>query len=244
MEPVRSRQNRKVVEAARLLRARSGDRTLLQGEKLVREAITSGAVLERLFVLAGSDVTPWSDIREVVVVTEPVMQRLAPTGDAWGPVGVLRISETALRAARPVLVATDIADPGNLGTMIRSAAAFGYDVATVGGADAWSPKVLRSAAGGHFRTRVVGEPPPHDRQTLAAVVDGGHAPSSLRPEPDHALFVGSEAHGLPDEIVDGADLLVTIPMRDAESLNAAIAASILMYELAVGNSAGGSDARD
>ena len=244
MEPVRSRQNRKVVEAARLLRARSGEQSLLQGEKLVNEAIRAGAIVERLFVLAGNDPNRWPEVGEVIVVTEPVMERLTPTGDVWGPVGVMRITETAPRNDRPVLVAVDIADPGNLGTMIRSAAAFGYDVVSVRGTDPWSPKTLRSAAGGHFRTNVQRDDGLPARQLVAAVVEGGVPAGSLLPDTDHALVIGSEADGLPAEVVSSADLLVTIPMHDADSLNAAIAASILMYELGGPNSASGATPRD
>ncbi len=231
MEPVRSRQNRKVVEAARLLRARDGRRTLLQGAKLLDEATSASVVIHRLFVLDADDAAGGPPNVDVVLVTESVMQRLTPTGDTWGPVAVIDVPDRGPRSGRPVLVAHRISDPGNLGTMIRSAAAFGYDVVCVDGTDPWSPKTLRAGAGGHFRTHVTATADLPDRQVIAAVALGGRPPDQVDAGPDHALVIGSEAHGLPDDLVADAQLSVTIPMEAAESLNAGVAAAVLMYEM-------------
>lgn len=244
MEPVRSRQNRKVVEAARLLRGRHGHRTLLQGEKLVREAVAAGAEIERIFVAADSDVVHWPAGTDVVPVTATVMERLTPTGDTWGPVAVVRVTPEEPRADRPVVVPVGIADPGNLGTIIRSAAAFGYDVVAMGGTDPWSPKVLRAAAGGHFRTHVSRTEELPDRQLVASVVMGGAPPTEADIAADHALLIGSESAGLADDVVQRADFRVTILMDAAESLNAAVAASLLMYQLGTPNRVGRSDPQD
>jgi TrmH family RNA methyltransferase len=102
-----------------------------------------------------------------------------------------------------------------------------------GSVDPWSPKVLRAAAGGHFQTGIGSI---HDLGTLqavkvASVLSGGLSPRSL-PAGRLALLIGSEAHGLPDDVVSSADVLVTIPMvGQTESLNAAAAAAILAYEV-------------
>ncbi len=230
MEPVQSRQNRKVVEAARLLRVRDGFKTLLQGRRLVDEAVASGVDIERVFVLEDDRVEAGNTV-EVVPVTKPVMERLAPTGDSWGPVAVASLPPRRPRPDRPVVVAVDIADPGNLGTMVRSAAAFGFDVAVVGGADPFSPKVLRAGAGGHFRVHVDRPTAPPERPLVAAVVSDGVPPASLDLAPDFGLLIGSEADGLPSNLIAQSAARVTIPMDATESLNAGVAAAILMYEL-------------
>ena len=221
-----------MVEAVRLLRARSDNLTLMQGPKLLAEAVAAGIHVVRVFYLHDQSEPAVPGDADLVPVTEQVLERVTPTGDSWGPVAVIRIPEAIPSEGRPRLVLVDLADPGNVGTMIRSAAAFGYDVVSVGGVDPWSPKVLRAGAGGHFKTAVEQRSSiPSDRQVVASVVDGGTDLGGLELDEGHALVIGSEAHGLSNEIVAQADVLVTIPMVAMESLNAAAAASILMFEL-------------
>jgi TrmH family RNA methyltransferase len=135
------------------------------------------------------------------------------------------------------VVAWGLGDPGNVGTLIRTAAAFGWDVGySPGTADPWAPKVLRAAAGGHFRTGLtpvgsVDELRDAGLATVATVVTGGETPDRLGAG-RYALLVGEEAEGLPSDVVDRAAFKVSIPMPGGtESLNAAVAASIVIYEL-------------
>ena len=242
MEPGLSHRNRRVAEAARLHRAeeRRGRRlTLLEGPHLVEEAVKAGAPLVEIFALSDdSDSARWArsaDV-ELVVVGEEALRRLSSTQTPQSPVAVMQIPERSLDPGRSVLVAWQISDPGNLGTMIRTAAAFGLDVGVVAGSvDPWSPKVLRSAAGGHFQTGVgsIDDLGPLQAIKVATVMSGGSSPRSL-PAGRLALLIGSEAHGLPEEVVAGADVRVTIPMEGpTESLNAAAAAAILAYEVSI-----------
>jgi TrmH family RNA methyltransferase len=144
-------------------------------------------------------------------------------------VAVIEIPSRPLRPGRSVLVAWGITDPGNLGAMIRTAAAFGLDVMTgADSADLWSPKVLRAAAGSHFRTGF-GPVDLNGFRTVAAVSFGGEDPRHL-PDGPVAVLIGSEAHGLPSELANEADVRVSVPMPGGtESLNAAAAAAILCY---------------
>lgn len=242
MEPGLSHRNRRVAEAARLHRAeerRSRRLTLLEGPHLVQEAVKAGAPLVEVFALADdSDSSRWAQSAEVelVVVGEEALRRLSSTQTPQSPVAVMEIPQLALDPGRSVLVAWQISDPGNLGAMIRTAAAFGLDVGVMAGSvDPWSPKVLRAAAGGHFQTGIgpIDDLGRLDAVTVATVLSGGDSPKSLPPG-RLAVLIGSEAHGLPDDVVAGADLRVTIPMvGPTESLNAAAAAAILAYELSM-----------
>lgn len=242
MEPGLSHRNRRVAEAARLHRAeerRSRRLTLLEGPHLVEEASKSGAPLVEIFALPDdSDAARWARSAgvDLVVVGEEALRRLSSTQSPQSPVAVMQIPERSLDPDRSVLVAWQIADPGNLGTMIRTAAAFGLDVGVMAGAvDPWSPKVLRAASGGHFQTSVgsIEELGALQAIKVATVLSGGSSPRTLPPG-RLALFIGSEAHGLPDEVVNNADVRVTIPMAGAtESLNAAAAAAILAYEVSL-----------
>jgi TrmH family RNA methyltransferase len=242
MEPGLSHRNRRVAEAARLHRAeerRSRRLTLLEGPHLVEEALKAGAPLIEIFGLSDdSDAARWARSAEIelVVVGEEALRRLSSTQTPQSPVAVMQIPERPLDPSRSVLVAWQIADPGNLGTMIRTAAAFGLDVGVMAGSvDPWSPKVLRAASGGHFQTGIGSIEDLGALQAIkvATVLKGGSSPRSL-PAGRLALLIGSEAHGLPDEVVDIADVRVTIPMAGVtESLNAAAAAAILAYEVSV-----------
>jgi TrmH family RNA methyltransferase len=174
-----------------------------------------------------------------VLVTDEVLASVADTRTPRSPVAVIPIPEWDQLRLHNTLVLVDIQDPGNVGTMIRSAAALGWDVAATGRtADVWSPKTIRSSAGTHVHTRVikmdnaVTQAAAAGLTTAATVVDGG-----TPPQPQAvpiALFIGSEAHGLPQEAVGDCDLQITLAMPGGtESLNAAIAASITMYTLSV-----------
>lgn len=188
------------------------------------------------------------DYSEGTLVSQAALERLSSTRTPQSPVAVVEIPVRPLTPGRSVLVAWDISDPGNLGTMIRTAAAFGLDVMTTeGSADLWSPKVLRAAAGAHFHTGLG----PFDLFgqlggfiKVATAMIGGAEPSSLSDgtlaDGSLAVLVGSEAHGLPASVRETADHLVTIPMPGGvESLNAAVAAAIFCYEVSKRGTSGG-----
>jgi TrmH family RNA methyltransferase len=239
VEPGLSHRNPRLVEAARLHRteARSAlGLTLLEGPHLVGEAVETGASLREIFALEDDpQAGAWARASRtrITVVGEMALRRLSSTRAPQSPVAVMEIPRPGLDPSRSLLVSGQIADPTNLGAMIRIGAAFGLDVGVLpGSADPWSPRALRAGAGGHFRTRVVSIPVDASLGAIkvAAVASGGLSPRRL-PRGRLALLVGNEARGLPAELIESADYLVTIPMPGkTESLNAAAAAAILAYE--------------
>jgi TrmH family RNA methyltransferase len=243
VELISSTNNRRVVEAAKLHRSRERrdtGRTLLEGPHNVAEALAGGAEVQALFTLdAGSEVAQDAALAGVDVfeVAPVVLAKVAATEHPRGPVAVLAVPPSPPLARRDTVVLVDVADPGNVGTVIRSAAAFGFQVALVGSAaDPWAPKVLRAAAGGHFRVPVCVLAGPDDLVRaglrMTALVPSPEAnPGALNRRWPTALLVGSEAHGLPAVLVGACDSVVTLPMPGGvESLNVAVAASIAMYE--------------
>jgi TrmH family RNA methyltransferase len=183
---------------------------------------------------------------EIVTVGAAVLARIAGTETPQGVVAVIAVPEPEIPAAGSLLVAWGVSDPGNVGTLVRSAAAFGLGcVAGPGCADPWSPKVVRAGAGAHFRApigRVSTLGGLGARVTVASVAHRGDLPASLRGTGPAAVLVGDEAAGLPGEIAAAADRRITIPMPGGtESLNAAVAGSILAYELAGGGAQAPSD---
>lgn len=211
--------------------------TLVEGPNAVAEAAAAGATIIEVFGLV-DDLAAQSVAEESgavwVPVVAPLLERLAGTETPRGPVAVIETPAPDEHSTRDV-VWLDISDPGNAGTVIRTASAFEFDVVFApGSVDPWSPKVVRSGAGGHFRTNVdTGDVPA--AQILATVPSGGvslyELGSELRDD-RLALLIGNEAHGLAGDLVADADIRVTIPMPSRiESLNAAVAAAIVMYEI-------------
>ena len=214
---------------------------MLEGPHLVEEAVRAGTPLVEVFALENdSDSKAWAELAQVdlVIVGDEALRRLSSTQTPQSPVAVMQIPERGLDPDRSVLIAWQISDPGNLGTMIRTAAAFGLDVGVlVGSVDPWAPKVMRAAAGGHFQTGIglIADLWSLEATKVATVQTGGQSQRSLPPG-RLAVLIGSEAHGLPPEVIAGADLRVTIPMGGpTESLNAAAAAAILAYEVSIRN---------
>ncbi len=237
--PITSVRNPLVVDAARLGRTaerRLSGRTLLEGPVIVAEAVAAGFTPEIVFVAegdrAGRDIAAASRAR-VVIVSDQVLSRLSTTQHPQSPVAVIAIPPPSARPGGRAVVAWEVGDPGNCGTLIRAAAAFGYDyLAGPGTADTWSPKVIRAAAGGHFHTGLgtaASLEEAGEGRTLVATVVAGGAPPHRLPD-DAAILVGSEPHGLPPEAVAACAERVTIPMAGGvESLNAAVAGAIVAF---------------
>ncbi len=246
MEPVRSPRNQRVAAAIRLRRARDrGDAqsTLLEGPHLLEAAAAAGAPVGPVFALEEDQATTSLAAGagyELVIVTQQVLDRLAPTLHPRGPVGVLRIPASVPLRDRNAVVLWGVGDPGNAGTLIRTAAAFGFGaIFGPGTVDPWSPKVLRAGAGAHFSIPIewglddFEELSRRGFETIGTVVAGGGSPSEMGGKGPWAVIVGDEARGLPDDLVAVCDLRVTIQMAAGqESLNASVAGSIIMYELA------------
>lgn len=171
-------------------------------------------------------------------MSSAVARRLS---QAMTPSGFLaRFPLPAPRAVDPAaggLVLVGIADPGNLGTLLRSAAAFACpQVALCGGADPWQHKVVQASVGALAKVQPIELPADAGPAVLAGgaplcglVAEGGVAPEQLPPGP-RWLLVGSEAHGLPAAWVAACAERLTLPMAPGvESLNAAVAGSIALY---------------
>ena len=239
---ITSRRNEQVVAAARLHQSaerRTSQLTLIEGSRLIDEAISAGAHLASIFGLAGTIPLMIDDQVSAYEVTEPVLERISGTKSPSGPIAVMSVPPDGALEKVPTVVLCGIADPGNAGTLIRTAGAFGYQVAVIAGTvDVWSPKVLRAAAGGHFHTHITRvQDSPIDALhatglTSVALVTEGGLPVGTPFDGIAALLVGSEADGLPQELVSAAVHRMTIPMVGAtESLNAAVAGAIAMERL-------------
>lgn len=240
---ITSTANPRVKELRKLSRGRERKTrglTVLEGPHLAEAAIAAGAEIAEFWIEDGDRGGAELAARAGVVptfVSSAVLRAVATTENPRGPVATMTIPPLLPLTAEDTVVLWNVGDPGNAGTLIRSAAAFGWRVA-VGpdSVDVWAPKVLRAAAGAHFSVEIAGAGDLDELRStglgvVAGVVRGGKDPKLLDRRPI-ALLIGSEPHGLPEPIVTGADATITIEMGDGvESLNAAVAGSILMWAL-------------
>jgi RNA methyltransferase, TrmH family len=246
------------VRAARKLartssRARAGGRFLLEGPEGIRAALEAGHVPDSLLATeraaarhAGLVNLARQRGARVTLVAEPVLSAMAATTAPQGLVAVVPSVRRPLEALPPsprlVCVLAEVRDPGNAGTVLRAADAFGADafVSTAGSVDPESPKAVRAAAGSLFHLPVVagvGWPALADAlrdRGLRLVGADPHAEQPIDRAPldePVALVLGNEAHGLPAEVRRDLDLVVRVPLAGrAESLNLAAAAAVLLYE--------------
>ncbi len=245
----------KVQELRRLLGRRSSRyderRFVVEGPVLVSEAVAAGWTCEAQFVPEGSASTIVG-AGEVFELADGVLERVASTETPQAPVAIVAMPEAVspdalLSSASFVVVLDRLSDPGNLGTILRSAEAAGADlvVLTPGSVDAYSPKVVRSSAGALFHVPVV----------TAMIDDVAAAGFELFGTTSHgvpgrtvalyteadltgriAMLMGNEAAGLPDawdDTVGPVRSWITIPHEGrSESLNVAMATTVLVFEVA------------
>ncbi len=225
---------------------------VVEGVRLLEDALASGARPE--LVLAAPDQlnrTPRGAallarlaVYRSLTVTDAVLRSLSDTVTPQGVIAVFPIPEASRRLdPGPVALILDrLRDPGNAGTILRSADASGLvrTVAFVDSVDAYAPKVVRAAMGAHFRLTILAdaqwsalEPLLGRRPRYLAVESGGEDYARVDWTHDCVLIIGGEAEGAGPEARHLAGHHVTIPMAGpAESLNAAMAATVLLFEAA------------
>jgi TrmH family RNA methyltransferase len=227
----------------------------IEGPNLLEEALRAGLRIHCVLVaqgaermLEGLNLVPETevlllpkDLLDSVLTTEapqPIAALVEPPDWTWA-----HFLDSHRKTASLVLVIAGIQDPGNLGTILRSAEAFGADgvVSLPGTVNAWNPKAVRASAGSVFRLPLLAasERTAMERLREAGVMVwtttvGGAQPADLVDLVGPvALIIGNEGSGVPLDLAAQADGSLTIPCPGAaESLNAAVAASVLLYEAA------------
>lgn len=246
-----SAKNPKVVAAVRLKKRalREEERCfLVEGAQAVAEALADDGRLLSLFV--SEDLDPLAmRARQAGVsverVSDRVMERLTSTVTPQGVVGIAPFVDVRIDDLMPpgvVAVLHDVRDPGNAGTILRSADAAGAAGVVFAGSsvDAYNPKSVRASAGSIFHVPVVRDVP--TEEAVGALRASGFAVVAMDMHGDEDLFeaeipassafvFGNEAHGLPPEILEAAEHRVRVPQAGrAESLNLAAAATVCLFE--------------
>ena len=260
-ERVASRSNPRVAALSKLAEAkgrREAGLFLAEGIKLTREALASDAEVREVLVSDfAAERSPDAlalalEARKrgipALLLSDPAFEKISTEKSPQGVIAAVRIPDaeggdfSAWQSGRRLFMLDEVRDPGNLGTILRSAEALG-----VGGvilsrcADPWQPKAVRAAMGTLFRlplwitedgagcARVLRA---SGRRVLAAALGGDELTlGEFEPEESDCPVIGNEGHGLPREILDAASACLRIPMAEGpESLNASAAAACILWE--------------
>ncbi len=169
------------------------------------------------------------------IVSESIMESISVAKTPQGVICVCNYVEQKPLNSEKVLLLDNVSDPGNLGTLLRTALAFGYkDVILRGGCSQYNEKVLQSTQGAIFELNIIYDidlEKIKDYEVIATEIKGSVDLASLSNVKKHVLVLGNEAHGVSKEILDLADKRVRIEINNIESLNVAIAGAIAMYQL-------------
>lgn len=245
-ERITSRKNPLLQQVKRLFSSKkereSSGLFAADGTKLLEEAVRYERGLETVILSDGIEVPLLPDSVRLVRVPGDVMESISPMASPQGAVFLCRLPASVPFEPKPGMLLLDgIQDPGNLGTILRTADALDVPVALLEGcADAYSHKVVRASMGAVFRTRVITATWETARQRFVSAgipvavtalderaVDIRRARLSAM-----AVVIGSEGQGVRREILEAADQKLIIPMNPhCESLNAAVAAAIAMWQM-------------
>ena len=220
------------------------DSYLIEGWHLYEEAINHQAPIEQVFVLE-EFVDKIKKDTKVTIVSPEVLAEIADSKSPQGIVAEIKIQpiQHLQLAQGRYLLLEDVQDPGNVGTMIRTADAAGFDgvLLTDQSADLYNMKTLRSMQGSHFHLPVIRLP----KEQLLTAIEESQLPiyattlsqdsidyKQVEKVPAFVLVMGNEGQGISDQMAEKADLLVHITMPgQAESLNVAVAAGILIFSM-------------
>lgn len=248
MKYIQSMQNPQVKQWKKLLTKKERDKTgtfLVEGFHLVEEALKADVVLN-IILDQGTEIPQRLDYgsTSVVTVSPDIFRELTDTETPQGILAVCAVprKSVATEKGNQFLLIDAVQDPGNLGTMIRTADASGIDAVIVGNGsvDIYNPKVIRSAQGSHFHLPVIRGDlkewiirlSEKNIQVFGTALENGHIYTETKAPDSFALIVGNEGSGVNPELLSMTSKNLFIPIfGKSESLNVAVATGILLYYL-------------
>ena len=242
MKKITSRSNPLITQIVQLHDAKGRAEQglfIAQGKNVISSLLASGMKMEYVFATTAQEplVYEFSTDAQVILVDSSVINKISTLKTPSGIMGVFRIPQApAWKQLTAGVVTANITDPGNLGTILRTCAAFGVkSLVTIDGVDLYNPKLVQASAGTLGLVTVFKSnwqefiEHTKDFSKAALVVKDGIAIEKIKPD-NLLLMIGNEAHGIPHEWLEHCDKKVTIHMKGyAQSLNAAIAAGIAIY---------------
>ncbi|TWE02615.1 TrmH family RNA methyltransferase [Neobacillus bataviensis] len=247
MKYIESVNNPKVKQWKKLLTKKERDKSgtfIVEGFHLVEEALKQGEQVLEIIVSDKVGLPPRWDAGSTPVtsVTEEISTSLSETEAPQGIYAVCRQSNQEVQDAKTMLLIDAVQDPGNLGTMIRTADAAGIDAVVVGrgSVDIYNSKVLRSAQGSHFHLPIIrgdlhewiDKLQDKNIPIYGTALEGASAYTDISSGASFALIVGNEGNGVAKDLLSSTTANLYIPIfGKSESLNVAVATGILLYYL-------------
>lgn len=215
---------------------------IVEGEHLVEEALTSDREIETVVIEAGFEPRLDLSSQKIEFVSDHVFSHLAQTKSPQGILAIVKLKKIDHYLTNRLLLLDSVQDPGNLGTMIRTADAAGFDAVILGQGtvDLYNDKVIRSSQGSIFHLPIIQTDLSAEIDRLKASGVTIYASTLEQADPidtieladKMALMVGNEGNGVDARLLKQADHLVHIPIYgQAESLNVSVAAGIMMYHM-------------
>lgn len=238
IEYISSRQNSKIKEVTKLFQMsekKAQGKFIIEGYHLLEMALSAKKV-SAVFSLKEEKSVP-SSIPQYIVTPE-VLEKISLTKSSQGVVAICTMKEEKEIESSNVLYLDDVSDPGNMGTLLRTALAFGYKDVLVSpnSCSIYNEKVIQASQGAIFTLNVKtsdieGLKKLKDYQILATEIKGSIDIRDVKKIGKHILVLGNEARGVRKEILQLASQRIRIDIEDMESLNVAIAGGIAMYSL-------------
>lgn len=237
MEEITSLQNKKIKEWTALHHKKDRDRTgmfLIEGEHLIEEALNAGIVMH---IITDTD-CPFS-FPDIIHTTSAVMNKLSANVSGAHLIGVCHQLDLKMHNPERILLLDNIQDPGNLGTLIRTAVSFSFDGVALSEetCDLYNEKTIRSTQGAMFHIPVyrkniaayIEELQKQDFKVIATCLKESHTFDEIPVSKKMAFVMGNEGNGVSEEVLQKADDHLRIEMHGFESLNVAVAGGIVMY---------------
>lgn len=219
---------------------------LIEGFHLVEEALK----LNLLDVVLSSDEKYLNSINldEKYLVTDAIIKKISTTKTPQNIIGVVKMKEDInidnllSKKDLKLVLLDDVSDPGNMGTIIRTSCALGYDavISSLKSVDYYNEKVVRSTQGALFRIplikmdliELIDKLKTNNVAVIGTSLESSKSIKTVEAKPRFAVVFGNEAHGVSKEVLSRTDYNVIIPMEsDVESLNVSVASAITMWEL-------------
>ncbi|WP_041103374.1 TrmH family RNA methyltransferase [Mycoplasmopsis californica] len=228
---ISSTSNNLIKKIAKILAKGDEDYFVIEGLNFIKEAINSGAKIKYIFEL-----TTQNNFTNSIKITENVLRKITFTSNPQGCVALIT-KPLSKKNGKNIVFCDNVQDPGNIGTIIRSALAFGYDTIFTN-INTYNPKILRATQGAIFKINIINYKNAEDELKILKNThkiyistlsnDAENIEKIKFPIHNKVIVLGNEGHGVSEELYKYADNKIYIPI-DFESLNVAVAAGIILH---------------
>lgn len=240
IQKILSKQNPKIKDVISLQKAANREEKkefIIEGKHLLEMAIESKLV-KCIFTLKGIKKIPETITQ--YIITPQILDKISNEKTSQGIVAICQMPTFKKNYSNKILYLDDVSDPGNIGTLLRTALAFNFYtvILSKNSCSAYNPKVVQSSQGAIFKLNVIEggvdtlkRLKKQNYQIFATELKSSKLIESVKPTGKYLIVLGNEAHGVSQKILDIADFRIRISINNIESLNVGVAGGIAMYQL-------------